>query len=200
MTTSLDFVAATSTEPDVDAAARAVRDYMTAIGLDVDHPTLVDTPRRVAQAALDIFSGIHGDPAAALGGGEPIEGVYPGPVAVRDIPYSSICEHHLLPFQGTVSVTYLPDRRLAGIGDFDTMIRVLAARPQMQERLADQIAGVTESTLGAKGVLVRLTAEHACMWARGERTVGATAFSVASRGVYTVESPERVEARALLGL
>lgn len=184
---------------DLAAAERAMRDYLAAIGLDVDHPTIVDTPRRVAHAALDLFSGLDGDPARALGGGEPIEGVYPGPVAVRDVPYSSMCEHHMLPFKGLVSVAYLPDRMLAGIGDFDAMIRVLAARPQMQERLADQIAEVTSDTLGAKGVLVHLTAEHACMWARGERTVGAEAVSLASRGVYDDGAP-RAEARILLGL
>jgi len=185
--------------PDLAAAERAVRDYMASIGLDVDHPTLLDTPRRVAEAGLDLYSGIDGDPGRALGGGEPIEGVYPGPVSVRSVPYSSMCEHHLLPFKGLISVAYLPDSMLAGIGDFDAMIRVLAARPQMQERLADEIAETVSSTLGAKGVLVHLTAEHACMWARGERTVGAEAHSFASRGVYDTE-PARTEARILLGL
>jgi GTP cyclohydrolase I len=184
---------------DLIAAEKAVRDYMIAIGLDADHPTLVDTPRRVAHAGLDLFSGLDGDPVKALGGGEPIEGVYPGPVAVRDVPYSSMCEHHLLPFKGMVSVAYLPDRMLAGIGDFDAMIRILAARPQMQERLTDQIAETVEQTLGAKGVLVHVDAEHACMWARGERTVGAVAHTVAARGVY-LSGADRVEARALLGL
>jgi len=184
---------------DLIAAEQAVRDYMRAIGLDVDHPTLLETPRRVAYAGLDLYSGLDGDAGKALGGGEPIEGVYPGPVAVRDVPYSSVCEHHLLPFKGLVSVVYLPDRMLAGIGDFDAMVRVLAARPQMQERLTDEIAQTVAETLGAKGVLVHLDAEHACMWARGERTVGAIAHSLASRGVYE-SGTERVEARALLGV
>lgn len=191
--------ASATTTPDLIAAERAVRDYMAAIGLDVDHPTLLDTPRRVAHAGLDLYSGLDGDPGKALGGGEPIEGVYPGPVSVRDVPYSSMCEHHLLPFKGVISVAYLPDRMLAGIGDFDAMIRVLAARPQMQERLADEIAETVSETLGAKGVLVHLTAEHACMWARGERTVGAEAQSLASRGVYD-GGAERAEARILIGL
>lgn len=188
-----------ATAPDLAAAEEAVRAYMAAIGLDVAHPTIVDTPRRVAEAGLDFFSGLDGDPVRALGGGEPIEGVYPGPVAVRDIPYSSICEHHLLPFKGEISIAYLPDQKLAGIGDFDAMIRILAARPQMQERLADQIADVIEEALAPKGVYVWLTAEQACMWARGERTVGAEAVSVASRGVYG-SGPDRAEARTLLGL
>ncbi|WP_368496612.1 GTP cyclohydrolase I [Herbiconiux sp. A18JL235] len=190
----------TSRPTDVLAAERAVRDYMAAVGLDVDHPTLLDTPRRVAHAGLDLYSGLGGDPAKALGGGEPIEGVYPGPVSVLEVPYSSICEHHLLPFKGVISVVYLPDRMLAGIGDFDAMIRVLAARPQMQERLADEIADTVATTLDAKGVLVLLTAEHACMWARGERTVGATARSLAARGVYDTDLAARAEARILIGL
>lgn len=199
MATALARVAATTHEPDLDAAERAVRDYMIAIGLDADHPTIVDTPRRVAEAGLDLFSGLHGDPVQALGGGEPIEGVYPGPVAVRQIPYSSVCEHHLLPFKGIVSIAYVPDRKLAGIGDFDTMLRILAARPQLQERLADQIADVVEIALRPKGIFVWLTAEQACMWARGDRTVGAEAISVATRGVYDAGAG-RAEARALLGL
>jgi GTP cyclohydrolase I len=198
--TDLAAVATTHTNPDLDAAADGIRQYMRAVGLDTEHPTLIDTPRRVAEAALDLFSGMAGNPHRALGGGEPIEGVYPGPVALLDVPYSSMCEHHLLPFQGTVSVVYLPGRALAGIGDFDAMLRVLAARPQMQERLADQIAQVTLETLDAQGVLVRLTAEHACMWARGERTVGATAFSLAARGVYDTDPTARAEARVLLGM
>lgn len=193
-------VAASGAQPDLDAAERAYRDYLTALGLDVDHATIVDTPRRVAQAGLDLFQGLHGDPVRALGGGEPIEGVYPGPVAVRGIPYSSVCEHHMLPFAGVISVAYLPDRMLAGIGDFDAMIRILAARPQMQERLADQIAQVTVETIAPKGVLVHLTAEQACMWARGERTVGAEAFSLAARGVYDSDPAARAEARTLIGL
>lgn len=184
---------------DLIAAEQAVRDYMRAIGLDVEHPTLLETPRRVARAGLDLYSGLGGDAGEALGGGEPIEGVYPGPVAVRNIPYSSMCEHHLLPFRGTISIAYLPDSMLAGIGDFDAMIRVLAARPQMQERLTDEIAQTVADTLGARGVLVHLDAEHACMWARGERTVGAAAHSLASRGAYE-SGPDRIEARALLGI
>ena len=184
---------------DLIAAEKAVRDYMAAIGLDVDDPTLLDTPRRVAHAGLDLYSGLGGDAGKALGGGEPIEGVYPGPVAVRAIPYSSICEHHLLPFKGLISIVYLPDRMLAGIGDFDAMVRILAARPQMQERLTDEIAQTVADTLGAKGVFVHLDAEHACMWARGESTVGAVAHSLASRGVYD-SGEQRAEARALLGL
>lgn len=193
-------VAASGAPVDLDAAERAYRDFMIALGLDADHPTIVDTPRRVAQAGIDLFSGLHGDPVRALGGGEPIEGVYPGPVVVRDIPYSSVCEHHMLPFKGVVSIAYLPDRMLAGIGDFDAMIRVLAARPQMQERLADQIAQTVVDTIGAKGVLVVLSAEQACMWARGERTVGSEALSVSSRGVYDTDPVQRAEARSLVGI
>lgn len=186
--------------PDIAAAEAAVRAYLVAVGLDADDPTLIDTPRRVAHAAADLFSGVGGDPVRALGGGEPIEGVYPGPVALRGVPYSSVCEHHLLPFKGVVSLVYLPDRKLAGIGDFDAMIRVLAARPQMQERLTDQIAEVVQTTLAPRGVLVHLTAEHACMWARGERTVGSEAFSMAARGVYDDDAAQRAEARLLIGL
>lgn len=175
-----------------------MRDYLVALGFDADDPRLIETPRRVALAGLDLFSGVDLDPVVTLGGGEPIDGAYPGPVAVRGIPYTSICEHHLLPFRGTISIAYLPDRLLAGLGRFDAMVRVLAARPQLQERLADEVAQTVQDALGARGALVRLDADQSCMWARGERTVGATAVSLAARGVYEEGAP-RAEALALLG-
>lgn len=184
---------------DQAAAERAITDYLVAIGLDPDHPTLDGTPRRVALASQDLYSGIGADAGVALGGGEPIEGVYPGPVTVAGIPFSSTCEHHLLPFRGVATIAYLPDRKLAGIGDFDAMLRVLAGRPQMQERLTDQIAHTVETTLATKGVIAVLSAEHACMWARGERTIGSTVRTIAARGVYDVGAPQRAEALALIG-
>ena len=183
---------------DRASAIEAARQLMSAVGLDPADPVLVDTPRRVADSWIELFAGIDRDPVAALGGGEPIEGAYPGPVAVTGVPFSSICEHHLLPFNGTVDLVYLPDRTLAGIGDVDAMVRVLAARPQMQERLTDAIAHTTERAIAPLGVLVRVQAQHACMWARGERTVGATVRTLAGSGRYA-EGPDRVEALSLMG-
>jgi GTP cyclohydrolase I len=185
---------------DQEAAERAVSDYLVAIGLDPTSAILEGTPRRVALAAFELFGGIDADPVEALGGGEPIEGVYPGPVSVRDVPFVSMCEHHLLPFNGTASVAYLPGKSLAGVGDFDALLRVLGSRPQMQERLTDEIAEVVTSALGAQGVIVVLEAEHACMWARGERTVGSTVRTIGARGEYDHGGARRAEALALVGL
>ncbi len=184
---------------DQQVAERAIYDFIAAIGLDPDDPTLEGTPRRVALAALDLYSGVGKDPVPAISNGEPIEGVYPGPVAVHGIPFSSVCEHHLLPFKGVATVGYLPGRRLAGLGDFDAAIRIIAARPQMQERLTDQIADAVQSALEPRGIIVELRAEHSCMWARGERTVGAIARSVAARGEFDLDGAYRIEALRLIG-
>ena len=184
---------------DQEAAERAITDYLVAVGLDPADPALDGTPRRVAIAATDLYSGVGLDPVPAISNGEPIEGVYPGPVALLDIPFSSVCEHHLLPFKGTASVAYLPNRRLAGLGDFDAAIRILAARPQMQERLTHQIADAIVEAIDPRGVIVALTAEHSCMWARGERTVGAQARTMSSRGVYDIGQEGRDEALRLIG-
>lgn len=183
---------------DQAAAERAVRDYLVAIGLDPAEPTLRDTPQRVARAAADLFSGVGGDPVAALGAADLVEGGPLGPVAVSGIPFSSVCEHHLLPFRGTVSIAYLPGRALAGLGGFDAAIRVLAARPQLQERLADEIAAAIQDALAPRGAIVAIDAEHSCMWARGGRTVGALVRSVAARGDYDLDGAHRAEALALV--
>lgn len=119
-------------------------------------------------------------------------------VLVRGIAFRSMCEHHLLPFLGTADVAYVPDEKVVGLGRIPRVVGVLAARPQVQERLGEQIAETIETGLGAKGVLVVLDAQHACVTARGTRQAGSTTVTVASRGI--LRNPlERAELFALLG-
>lgn len=176
-----------------EAAARA---WMRALGLDPDEPRLADTARRMVEAGAELFGGIGVDAGAVLHPAAP-ELPATGPVAVRGIPFTSMCEHHLLPFRGRADVVYLPGDTVVGLGEIDRMIRVLAARPQLQERLGDEIAATLDAAIAPRAVLVRLRADHACMWARGPRTVDAEAVTLASRGDYDEPGPAAI-ALALL--
>lgn len=185
--------------PDLDRAGRAVAEYLRAFGLDPEDPVLERTPDRVARLGAELFAGVGVDPLPALTGSAVPEVVARGPVAFRDVPFRSTCEHHLLRFAGTVSVVYLPGAAVAGLGAIVTLIETIAARPQVQERLTDEVALSLERGLGARGVLVAATAEHDCVAMRGPRIRGATVRTLAARGVYAVE-PGAAEARALAGL
>lgn len=185
--------------PDVERAERAVAEYLRAMGLDPESDGLERTPARVARLGGELFAGVDVDPVPELAGSAVAGTDARGPVAFRDIPFRSTCEHHLLRFAGTVSLVYLPAGRIAGLGALVRLIETVAARPQVQERLTDQIAdGVTEG-LAPRGVLVAASAEHDCVAMRGPRIRGATVSTLAARGVYADE-PAAAEGRALVGL
>ncbi len=185
--------------PDLERARRAVAEYLHAYGLDPDDPTLERTPDRVARLGGELFAGVGVDPVPALEASS-VAGVGArGPVAFRDVPFRSTCEHHLLKFAGTVSLVYLPGAKVAGLGAIVSLIETVAARPQVQERLTDEIAFALENALGARGVLVSASAEHDCVAMRGPRIRGATVATLAARGTYAHE-PAAAEARALVGL
>jgi GTP cyclohydrolase I len=185
--------------PDLDRARAAVAEYLRAYGLDPADPALERTPDRVARLGGELFAGIDVDPVPALAASAVAEVVARGPVAFRDVPFRSTCEHHLLKFAGTVSLVYLPGDAVAGLGAIVTVIETVAARPQVQERFTDQVALALEEGLGAHGVLVSAQAEHDCVAMRGPRIRGATVATLAARGVYAHE-PAAAEARALVGL
>jgi GTP cyclohydrolase I len=185
--------------PDLELARRAVADYLRAYGLDPDDPTLERTPERVAKLGRELFAGVGVDPVPALAESGVADVVARGPVAFRDVPFRSTCEHHLLRFAGTVSLVYLPGAAVAGLGAIVTLIETLAARPQVQERFTDEVAFALENALGARGVLVTAQAEHDCVAMRGPRIRGATVATLAARGVYA-QDPGAAEARALVGL
>jgi GTP cyclohydrolase I len=177
----------------------AVEELLAALGEDPSRPELAGTPARVADAYTELFAGVGVDASAVLGEDAlPIGDAATELVALRSIPFRSMCEHHLLPFSGMASVAYLPTDRLAGLGRIVRAVEVLASRPQVQERLSEQLASAVEEGLGAKGVLVVLSASHGCLWARGTRTSGANAVTLASRGVLA-DPARRAEALALLG-
>ena len=175
----------------------AVAELLSAIGEDPARPGLVDTPRRVAQAYDEFFAGLDVDPVDHLRETVPTEGTGEL-VLLRDIEFRSICEHHLLPFRGVAHVAYVPGDRIVGLGRLPRVVDTLAARPQLQERLGEQIADALTEGLDPRGVLVVLDAVHGCVWARGARQVHSSTVTVASRG--TLADPvQRAEAMALIG-
>jgi GTP cyclohydrolase I len=163
---------------DVEAAADAVRDLMRALGMDVDDPGLRRTPSRVANAYAEMLA-----PRDFGLTTFPNDEAYDELVVARDIPFTSICEHHLLPFVGTASVGYLPGNRILGLSKLARVVELFARRPQVQERLTKQVAGWLDSHLNPRGVGVVMSAEHSCMTLRGVRAQGSSTVTSAMLGV-----------------
>ena len=181
-------------------AAAAVREFLIAVGEDPDRPGLVDTPKRVARAAAEIFGGYDEDPALHLKR-QFDEGDNEEMVIVRDIPVSSMCEHHILPFTGKAHVAYIPRAgRITGLSKIARCVSGFAHRMQLQERLTSQIADAMMAELEPRGVLVVVEAEHTCMTMRGVRAAGALTVSSAVRGCFRKDIKSREEALRLLGL
>ncbi len=184
---------------DTDRIERAVTELLLAIGEDPTRAGLEGTPARVAEAYREFFGGIGVDPlihladAVAVGDGGPGEAII-----VRDIAVRSICEHHLLPFLGVAHIAYLPNERIVGLGRLPRVVDTLASRPQLQERLTEEIADALEQGLGARGVLVVLDAVHGCVAARGPRQTASSTLTLASRGVLA-DPVHRAEIIALIG-
>jgi GTP cyclohydrolase I len=177
----------------------AVHEILIAIGEDPSRVGLDRTPVRVADAYEEFFSGLGVDAASMLGDtfAAP-EGAAAEPVLVRDIEFRSVCEHHLLPFVGVAHVAYVPSDRLIGLGRIASVVDTLASRPQLQERLGDEIATVIEDGVAARGVLVVLDAQHDCVRTRGPRQTRSSTVTVSSRG--TLSQPaERAELMSLIG-
>ncbi len=175
----------------------AVAELLSAIGEDPARPGLVDTPRRVAEAYGDFFSGLGVDAGEHLRETIPVDGTGEL-VLLRDIEFRSICEHHLLPFTGVAHLAYVPGERIVGLGKLPRVLETLASRPQLQERLGEEVADALADGLGAKGVLVVLDAVHGCVSARGARQAHSSTVTVASRGALA-DPVQRAEAMALIG-
>jgi GTP cyclohydrolase I len=182
--------------PRIEAA---VAEILAAIGEDPARPGLESTPSRVADAYAEFFAGVGRDPADDLGSPVPLETGRPADtVLLRDIEFRSVCEHHLLPFLGVAHVAYLPGETVIGLGRIPKVIETLSARPQIQERLTEQIADAIERGAAARGVLVVLDAAHTCVTTRGARQTGSTTVTIAARGAYT-EPAARAELMAMIG-
>jgi len=186
------------TDFDRSRIEAAVAEILAAIGEDPSRPGLAATPARVADAYQEFFAGLGEDPSAVLGDPVPLDGTDAETVLVRDIHFRSVCEHHLLPFLGVAHVAYVPSDRIVGLGRIPKMIEVLADRPQLQERLGEEIAETLETGVGAKGVLVVLDAAHQCVTTRGARQTDSSTVTIASRGVLS-DPAARAELIALIG-
>lgn len=189
------------TEPpdglEPEALARieaAVREILSAIGEDPTRDGLLDTPARVARMYEEIFSGLRETPDHHLQ--VTFEANHDEMVMVRDIPFASACEHHLVPFIGRAHVAYIPndEGRITGLSKLARLVDAYARRPQVQERLTAQIADEIERTLDPRGVLVVIEAEHLCMSMRGVRKPGATTVTSAVRGLFRDSTATRFEA------
>ena len=167
---------------DQERIARAVEEILRAIGEDPRRSGIEKTPERVAAMYAELFSGIEEDPRALLNVAYD-EGVR-DLVTIRDIPFASICEHHLLPFFGAVHVGYLPSGRVVGISKLARALERLARRPQMQERFTNQAADLLTECLQPQGTAVRVEAEHLCMTIRGVRAPGSKVITTAWRGAF----------------
>ncbi|WP_248922653.1 GTP cyclohydrolase I FolE [Olsenella intestinalis] len=177
----------------------AVRELLFAIGEDPDREGLQGTPDRVARACAEIFGGMQEDPGAHLRK-QFQESDNEEMVIVRDIPFSSMCEHHLLPFTGRAHVCYIPRRgRITGLSKIARCVNGYARRPQVQERLTAQVADAMMRELEPLGVLVVLEAEHTCMNMRGIKSAGSLTMTSAVRGCFK-DLKTREEALRLLGL
>jgi len=183
--------------------ATAVRELLEAIGEDPDRPGLSQTPTRVADAYAEFFAGVGADAAEPLrhtisvSRGPAPETLPSGAVILRDVLFRSMCEHHLLPFRGRAHIAYLPGEQVVGLGAIPRTVDLLAARPQVQERLGEQIADAIEGALDARGVLVVLDASHECVTMRGGRQPEASTVTVAARGVLA-EPAARAELISLI--
>lgn len=183
---------------DKERIERAVRDIIEAIGEDPQRPALVGTPRRIAEMYEEIFSGIQKDPKIELEVG--FEENHREMVILRDIPFYSMCEHHLLPFYGLAHVGYIPNSngRVVGASKLARVVDILAKRPQIQERLTTQIADTIMEVLQPGGVAVVIEAEHLCMTMRGIKKPGSNFITSANRGMFRRRAATRAEFLSLL--
>jgi GTP cyclohydrolase I len=180
---------------DVDAAQRAIVDLLTALGHDPTGDHLADTPRRVANAFAEMLT-----PSSFNLTTFPNDERYDELVLVRDIPFHSLCRHHLLPFKGVAHVGYLPGDRILGLSKLARVVELFARDLQVQERLTTQVAGWLEDQLAPKGVGVVLEAEHLCMSLRGVHASGSRTVTSCLHGLLRDDVRSRAEFFALTGV
>lgn len=183
---------------DRPRAEAAIRELLIAVGEDPDRDGLLDTPARVARAYDDLLSGYCSDPGVHLE--RQFEVDHDEMIIVRDIPFSSLCEHHMLPFMGVAHVAYIPGTtgRVCGLSKLARVIDGFARRLQVQERLTMQVADTMMERLGASGVLVVMEAEHLCMTIRGVNKPGSMTTTSAVRGLLKSSPATRSEALDLI--
>ena len=190
----------TSLSEGVDMARveAAVREILAAIGEDPGRDGLHDTPARVARFYAETCAGLHEDPLAHLT--VTFDADHDEMIMVRDIPIYSMCEHHLVPFFGSVHVAYIPneDGRITGLSKLARLADGFAKRPQVQERLTAQIADALDEVLQPRAALVVIEAEHMCMSMRGIRKAGSSTVTSAVRGLFRTDPAARSEAMSFI--
>jgi GTP cyclohydrolase IA len=193
--TSFDPPRAELASVDLPRIEAAVREILVAIGEDPERDGLRQTPARVARSYAEIFSGLGTDPSEALA--TTFNESHDELILVKDIPIYSVCEHHLVPWHGRAAVGYIPgqDGRITGLSKLARVVDGFARRPQVQERLTQQVADAVNTRLKPRGVIVVVDAEHLCMAMRGVRMPGARTVTSAVRG--TLRSDPRTRAEAL---
>ncbi|ANQ43013.1 GTP cyclohydrolase I FolE [Gluconobacter oxydans] len=178
--------------------ASAIRTILEAVGENPDREGLQDTPQRVAKMYLEVFGGLYEDPREHLKTQFSAD-QHHGAVIVKDIRFHSMCEHHLLPVHGKAHVAYLPaGGRLTGLSKLARVVEGFARRPQLQERMTDQVAQAMEDVLAPEAVLVVIEAEHMCMSMRGVRSPGSTTVTTVARGTWKHDHAARMEILSLL--
>ena len=177
---------------------KAVVAIIKAIGEDPNREGLADTPGRVAEMYAELFTGLDIDPQEELAVG--YEEGHREMVIVRDIPFYSMCEHHLLPFYGAAHIGYIPDvnGRVVGLSKLARVVEIIASRPQIQERMTTEIADAIMDGLKPSGVAVVVQAEHMCMIMRGVKKPGSNIITSAIRGVFRTKAESRAEFFSLL--
>jgi len=175
---------------------QGVKLILEGLGEDPERAGLQDTPSRVARMYEEIFRGLLPPEEDLL---KCIEGeTHDEMVLIKDIPFYSICEHHLLPFFGYAHIAYIPDGRIVGLSELPKAIDYLARRPQVQERLTKQLADLVMEKLKPKGCMVVISAEHLCMSMRGIKKTGSTTVTSAVRGIFRKSQTTRQEALELI--
>ncbi|QBI19277.1 GTP cyclohydrolase I FolE [Egibacter rhizosphaerae] len=182
---------------DHERIARGVREIFAGLGLDDDDPRLAETPERVARMYDEIFAGLLVEPAEVLD--VVFEEGHDELVLIKDIPFASTCEHHLVPFVGRAHVGYIPNERgqVTGLSKLGRLVDLVAKRPSLQERITTTVADTLDRVLEPRGVLVIVEAEHLCMSMRGIRKPGAMTVTSAVRGIIREDAATRAEAMSL---
>ncbi len=181
---------------DMQRLENAVREILAAVGEDPDREGLLETPARVARMYAELFSGLHDDPRLHLQ--KVFTEKYDEVVVVRDISFNSMCEHHLLPFMGKAHIGYIPNGKVLGLSKLARVVESISHRPQVQERMTEEIASLMESELDAKAVGVVVEATHSCMTMRGVRKPGSLCVTSAMKGLFRTNPSSRAEIMQLI--
>lgn len=181
-----------NSQVDINKIEVAVKMILEAVGEDTNREGLLDTPKRVAKMYAEMFEGLHKDPRDYF---ETVfhEG-HNEVVLVKDIPFYSMCEHHLVPFYGKAHIAYIPDNGVvAGLSKLARTVETVAKRPQLQERITDTIAETMMEMLKPQGVYVVIEAEHMCMTMRGIKKPGAKTITTVAKGIFETDDIKRNE-------